>query len=334
MFDDLRRADEIPAAELRSLPEEVVNSGRPTVLRGAVGDWPFVQAALRSDEAAVEYLLRFDNRQPVSVLAADPSEGGKLFYRPDSKEMNFKRSRQRLTNVLGALLQHRQSEHPVGIAAQAISAPDTLPGLEEENPNRFVPEGNHARVWIGNAVTVSPHFDVADNIACVVAGRRRFFLFPPEQTANLYPGPMDVTPASVPISMVSLQNPDLDRFPRYRDALAAAFVAELEPGDAIHIPYLWWHGVQSLSSFNVLVNYWWDRDPVTGVNPYAPLLRLAYVLYRDMPADQRAAWRALYDHYVFQTDGDPMELLSPSHRDSKQQIDIVRLGTTLRELLD
>ena len=229
MFDDLRRADEIPAAELKSLPEEVLNSGRPTVLRGAVRDWPFVQAALQSDEAAVEYLLRFDNREPVSVLAADPSEGGKFFYRPDSKQMNFKRSRQRLTNVLGALLQHRKSDHPVGIAAQAISAPDTLPGLEEENPNRFVPEGNHARVWIGNAVTVSPHFDVADNIACVAAGRRRFFLFPPEQTANLYPGPMDVTPASVPISMVPLENPDLDRFPRYREALAAAFVAELEP---------------------------------------------------------------------------------------------------------
>jgi hypothetical protein len=334
MFDDLRRADEIPAAELKSLPEEVLNSGRPTVLRGAVRDWPFVQAALRSDEEAVAYLLRFYKRQPVSVLTADPSEGGKLFYRPDSKQMNFKRSRLWLTDVLGALLEHRKSEHPVGIAAQAISAPDALPGLEEENPNRFVPAGNPARVWIGNAVTVSPHFDVADNIACVAAGRRRFFLFPPEQTANLYPGPMDVTPAGVPISMVSLDNPDLDRFPRYRDAIEAGFGAELEPGDAIHIPYLWWHGVKSLGSFNVLVNYWWDRDARTGLSPFAPLLRLAYVLYRDMPADQREAWRQLYDHYVFQTDGDPMAPFSRAHRDSEQRIDVMRLGNTLRDLLD
>ena len=69
-----------------------------------------------------------------------------------------------------------------------------------QNPNPLLPAGNHARVWIGNAVTVAPHFDVSENIACVVAGRRRFILFPPEQTANIYPGPMDVTPAHVPIS--------------------------------------------------------------------------------------------------------------------------------------
>jgi hypothetical protein len=335
MFDELQRAHEISGAELDSLPTRI-QSGRPVVLRAALCDWPFVRASLQSDEAAVTYLERFYNGRPVTAIIAGPSERGRFFYRADSKQMNFQSSDQLLPNVLNALLQQQRSEQPFAMAVQAISAPDCLPGLEEENPNSLVPEGTRARVWIGNAVTVAPHFDVADNLACVVAGRRRFFLFPPEQTANLYPGPMDITPANVPISMVALDQPDLERFPRYREALAAAVVAELEPGDAVYIPYLWWHGVQSLAGFNVLMNYWWNRDDVLARHPLSAVLHLAYVLFRDMPPEHRKAWSALYDHYVFQAAGDPMGALEPAHRHDPRELEPQRIATlkdTLRDLL-
>jgi hypothetical protein len=337
MLDGLRRAEVVPAERLDSLPHEVVARGRPAVLRGAVGDWPLVRAALSSDEAAVDYLDSLYNGTPVTTIVGPSSERGRFFYRDDSKEMNFERSSALLSNLLAGLLQQKDSDRPLGIAAQAILAAECLPGLEEANPNRFVPKGTPARVWIGNRVTVAPHFDVADNIACVVAGRRRFIVFPPEQTANLYPGPMDVTPANVPISMVSLDEPELDRFPRFRQALSEAFVADLEPGDAIYIPDLWWHGVQSLERFNVLVNYWFNRDESSARYPYVGFLRLAHALFGDMPQQHREAWRALYDHYVFQTGGDPMDALSARHRDRPGEIDvdgIARLKQLLRELLD
>ena len=337
MLDRLHRVHEINGAGLDALPDEVVNGGRPAVLRAAVRNWPFVRAALQSDEAAVQYLDRFYTGVPVGTMVAPPSERGRFFYRPDSKEMNFQRSSESLSGVLQGLLRQREAELPFGVAIQAIPAPEILPGLQEDNPNPFVPTGVPARLWIGNQVTVAPHFDVADNLACVTAGRRRFILFPPEQTANLYPGPMDVTPASVPISMVSLDDPELERFPRYREALEAALVAELEPGDAIYIPYLWWHGVQSLSRFNVLTNYWWNRDASAARHPYVPLLRLAYMLYRGMPPELRNAWRALYNHYVFEDDGDPMEPLSPPHRDFERELDredVAKLRQMIRDLLD
>lgn len=336
MVEGLQRADEIAASEPRSAIREVLGGARPAVLRGAARDWPFVREALRSDEAAVAYLDRFYNGTPVNTVVAPPSERGRLFYEAGSKALNYAESPQLLSNVLKGLLQQKDSPEPLGIALQAISAPDCLPGLEEENPNPLVPEATRARVWIGNRVTVAPHFDVADNLACVIAGRRRFILFPPEQTANLYPGPMDATPANVPISMVSLDEPELDRFPRYREALKAAVVAELEPGDAIYIPYMWWHGVQSLGPFNVLMNYWWNRDDVAAKHPYGALLHLAYVLYRDMPAEHREAWRQLYDHYVFQTGGDPTEALPAGQRYKGRDVDparVARLKDALRDLL-
>ncbi len=334
MLADLRAAEEISASDLGSLPDSVLKGGRPVVLKGAVRQWPLVRAALQSDDAAVEYLNRFYGGEPVATIVAPPSERGRFFYRPDSKQMNFERSMEPLSAILRGLLQQRDAEQPFGIAMQAIPAAEILPGLQEENPNALVPAGTPARLWIGNRVTVAAHFDVSDNLACVAAGRRRFVMFPPDQTANLYPGPMDVTPASVPISMVSLDDPDFDRFPRYREALDAALVAELEPGDAVYIPYLWWHGVQSLSGFNILTNYWWNRDEAAARYPYVMLLQLMYQLHRGMKPQHRDAWRALYDHYVFQADGDPMEPLTESHRDSERDIDRAKLRQAIRELLD
>lgn len=334
MLDTLQRAKEISAAGLAALPDGT--SSAPLVLRGAVTSWPFLREARRSDEAAVDYLARFYNGRPVNVLVAAPSEAGRFFYRADSKRMNFETVSAPLPDVLQSLLDERQSEEPAAIAMQAISAPDCLPGLEAENPNPFVPADSQARVWIGNKVTVAPHFDVSENIACVIAGRRRFVLFPPEQSANLYPGPMDVTPANVPISMVAMVGSELDRFPHYREALAAAIVADLDPGDAIYIPYLWWHGVQSLTPFNVLVNYWFNRDEAAARYPFVPMLHLAFRAFSDMAPEHRQAWRVLYDHYVFQTAGDPMDALDPVHHESGGPADpatIARIRQALRELL-
>jgi hypothetical protein len=337
MLDQLQRVQEISGAGVDGLPDEVARGGRPVVMRGALSNWPFVRAALQSDEAAVQYLERFYRGRPVGTLVAPQSEAGRFFYQRHSKRMNFRRSSESLSGVLRGLLEQRKAERPFGIAMQAIAAAEVLPGLEEDNPNPFVPKGVPARLWIGNRVTVAPHFDVADNLACVTAGRRRFVLFPPEQAANLYPGPMDVTPASVPISMVSLESPELERYPRYREALDAALVAELDPGDAIFIPYLWWHGVESLSRFNILTNYWWNRDDdISPRYPFGAFLHLSYVLFHDMPPSHRDAWRALYDHYVFQSGGDPMEALDEAHRYYPGKLDlqkVARLKDLLRDLL-
>ena len=334
MFDQLQPAKEISGTAPQILSDDVLDGGHPLVLRGAFKDWPVVQAALQSDEAAVAYLNHFYNGRPVSTIIASASEKGRFFYREDSKQLNFQGSPGVLSSVLEGLLRQRSASEPLGIAIQALLAAEFLPGFEQVNPNRLVPDRTPARLWIGNKVTVAPHFDVAHNLACVAAGRRRFVLFPPEQTANIYPGPMDITPANVPISMVSLDDPDFNRFPRYREALDAAFVADLEPGDAIYIPYLWWHGVQSLGGFNVLVNYWWNREDVSARYPYAAFLQLAYALYRDMPASHRGAWRALYDHYVFHADGDPMEALFPAHRDAGRRIAPGRISQFMQVLRD
>ena len=152
------------------------------------------------------------------------------------------------------------------------------------------------RLWVGNGASVAPHYDLAHNIAVCVHGRRRFTLFPPDQLRNLYVGPIEHTIAGQPASLVDLDAPDLARFPRFADAMAHAQFADLAPGDALYVPPLWWHGVRSWGPLGVLVNYWWGQ--AADASPFEALIH-ALLAVRDLPAGERAAWRAAFDHYAF-----------------------------------
>jgi Cupin-like domain len=142
---------------------------------------------------------------------------------------------------------------------------------------------------------------MSNNIACCVAGRRRFTLFPPDQIANLYPGPLEPTPAGQVVSMVNLADPDLARFPRFANAMEQAQVADMEPGDVLVYPAMWWHQVDALEPFNILINYWWNAVPAHADTPMNTLLH-GLLSLRDRPEHEKAAWRNLFDYYVF---GDP-----------------------------
>lgn len=271
---------------------------RPFVLRGAAAAWPLVRASRESADAALSLIERHDSGAPTDIMVAPPSERGRFFYAPDMRGFNFQRRRGSLTQLAGQLRALADDPAPPGIYAGATAARGHLPGFEEAHP--FPLANLHVdattRIWVGNATQVATHFDLSDNFAVVAAGRRRFTLFPPEALADLYVGPLDVTLAGQPVSMVDALTPDLVRFPRFEQARAQALTVELEPGDAIYIPTLWWHHVAATEPINVLVNYWHNDAPQGG--GFLALVH-AILAIRDQPPPQRAAWRAWFEHMVF-----------------------------------
>ena len=238
--------------------DEILPKGRPMVLRGVARDWPLVIAASEDPHKAMSMLEEGANGRLAKVLRADPSVEGRFHYGKDVQSFNFIRGEGNVPGVIAALREQESSYRPFAIAAQALVADHYFPHFVQTHPLPLVPMAAGPRLWIGNAAKVATHNDPIENVAVVAAGKRRFTLFPPSAEPDLYMGPSDPTPAGAPISMVHVTAPDLVRFPRFANALEVAQVAELLPGDAIFIPRDWFHHVEALERFNVLVNYWWD----------------------------------------------------------------------------
>ena len=291
---------ELAGVDPRALPDDVPHSTTPVVLRGLVEAWPLVRAARASAEDAVAYLQRFDSgAMPAVATVAPPEAKGRIFYDDDLQGFNFRHERIPLAVALKTLLKYLHDDGAPTIYLGATTIDTYLPGLRAENDLDLGDHDALASIWIGNRSRIPAHQDLPDNLACVAAGRRRFTLFPPDQLANLYIGPLDFTPAGQAVSLVDFAAPDLARFPRFAEALAHAQVAELGPGDAVFIPSMWWHHIEALDGFNVLVNYWWRQSPAWMDTPMNALM-LAIMTVRELPPEQRAIWQDVFRHYVFE----------------------------------
>lgn len=280
------------------LSEEILLSNEPLLLKNFVHDWPLVKEAKKSDSAVISYLRNFDAKKPLTAMTGDPSIKGRIFYNEDLSGFNFDYRRVSLEEIFQKLTECSKLEEPPMIYVGSTNIDNWLPGFREENDITLGKHQPIASLWIGNRSRVAPHYDFPTNIACSVAGKRRFTFFSPEHLDNLYVGPIDFSPAGQPISLVDLLDPDYEKFPKYRNAESDAIVADLDVGDAVLIPSMWWHHVEARNDLNVLVNYWWRTTPNFMGSPLN-VLQHAIMGLRDLPDEQRGIWKSLFDYYVF-----------------------------------
>lgn len=295
------------------LDDALLGSTEPVVLRGLASSWPMVAAARASQREAGDYLRRFYRGQQVLAFLGAPEIEGRYFYNEDLSGFNYATVKAPLDRVLEELDKHRDDPRPSSVYVGSTMIDHYLPGFRGENDLGLGERQPLVSIWIGNRSRIAAHHDVPDNIAVVAAGRRRFTLFPPEQVSNLYIGPLDFNPAGQAISLVDFAKPDLERFPRFAQAMESAQVAELGPGDAIFIPSMWWHHIEALAPFNALVNYWWRATPAYMDSPISALM-LGLLTLRELPPAQRRAWQELFRHYIFESDGSEAEHIPPAAR--------------------
>jgi hypothetical protein len=218
---------------------------------------------------------------------------------------NFSRSRMTFADALDSIISTVGRAGQPSMYVGSLPTEQYLPGFAAQNALPILRNDIAPRIWLGHASNVSAHYDTFDTLACVVAGTRRFTLFAPQTLDRLYVGPLDHTLAGQPVSLAASAPPDDARFPRFRAVRDQAFVAEINAGDAIYLPKLWWHQVEAISAFNVLVNYWWDAFAIGPDAPSIGLL-LSMITIAERPPAERAAWKAFFDHYVFRSNGHPL----------------------------
>jgi hypothetical protein len=301
----------IPGISPNDIPDTVLVSHNPVILKGLVVNWPSVEAAKKSTEKVISYLQKFSTKESWTVFKGEPEIDGRVFYNTDLTGFNFKVVGQSFKEIAAELKQYLNQDEAPMLYVGSTMIDRWLPGFRAENDIKIADHNALASIWMGNRSRIAAHYDFASNIACCVAGRRKFTLFPPDQLENLYVGPLDFTPAGQPISLVDFKNPDFKKFPKFRKALKSAIEVELEPGDALLIPSMWWHHVEALEDFNVLVNYWWRNSPRYMGSPLN-VLQHAVLGLRDLPSEQRKVWQKLFEYYVFEPNNENFKHI-PQH---------------------
>jgi len=306
---------------------QVIGKDQPVVLKNVCRHWPLTNAGKLSDSTVIAELKSFYNDKPAGASFGTTDIEGRFFYKDDVSDLNFEKRQANISEVLDQIFEQTYSTTPSSMYVGSASLQGYFPGLREKNnlDNYFdllaIEKGDLLEsIWIGNRTIASCHYDAPHNLACCVAGRRRFTLFPPDQVSNLYPGPLDPTPGGQAISMVDFRNPDFTKYPRFRSAISAGRVAELEPGDALYIPSMWWHHVEALAAFNILINYWWNTFPKVRGQAMNTLYH-AILSIRDRPAQEKQAWKHLFDYYVFGDDTQAADHLPEAARGVLGKID-------------
>lgn len=305
--------DSLDPADAAALRTRIRKGEKPFVARGLVAHWPAVMKAREGAAALAAYLGDLDNGRPATVLNASPHVKGRFGYTPDLEALNFSRSEQTLSDFMAALIRLIAHPLPPGLYLQSAPAAAHAPDFAAQNPMHLLPPEVMPRLWIGNATRAALHNDHDLNLACVVAGRRHFLLFPPDEVDNLYIGSLSHTPSGRPISVADLDAPDFEAFPRLRQAFERAQAVTLEPGDALFIPRYWWHQVTAEGPVGMLVNFWWGayanplEDPAVAFNQ-------ALACMAGLNETDRAYWQRMFRQHIADPRPDDFAHLPPEAR--------------------
>lgn len=327
------------------IPSFVYDATTPIILRNLVSRWPIVIAGENSPLDLASYFNEFYNDKPTSVFQGKVADGGNYFYGNSATEFNFDTLSLSIKDVLENLILQYEKTNPTPYYIASCPIDEYFPGLLKDNSLSFSSDfssgfsinGNPlVNLWLGNKSRSACHFDVPNNLACCVLGERRFTLLPPSQVSNIYPGPYDFNPGGQVISMVNFDQPDFSQHPNFKNAQEHIQIAELNAGDTLFIPSMWWHQVEALSPLNAMINYWWNTSP-RYLGQGKPALEHAIMSIRHLPKEQKKAWEVLFNHYVFSDNATAEEHLPKKSRGilgALTEVDARRLRAKLLRFLN
>ncbi|MEY4544338.1 MAG: hypothetical protein RL685_533 [Pseudomonadota bacterium] len=218
-MESVERRKNLSTAELE---DEYVAKGRPVVLTDLVDGWPAITRWSPPSE-----LGRLAGELMAPLITLPP--GNSYYGSVDPVETPFATCLERIFGGGGG--RHYISQIPLLELAPQLASDFAFPFPDLDAVHEPV------FFWIGTGGCVSNvHFDFAHNFACQISGRKRFRLYPPEQSHRLYPS---LTSKFSPVS--TLGDTSLDEYPLF--ARAKLIEVTLDPGSLLFLPSFWWHQV-------------------------------------------------------------------------------------------
>ena len=251
--------ERIPALPLAEFEQRYVRTSTPVILTGMMADWP------------ARRLWSFDyfaDKFGSCRVTAGKTRGGVV-------EMSDADGIPQVEIEFGQYVQMVREGRANCYVLSPVS--EEIPALLDDvvPPSAYVNARFHAtRLWVSADQTCSPlHRDWPENLYGQVFGRKRFLLVPRDQTARVYSRPFY---SGVPnFSRLDAEQPDYERFPKFRDVPRA--VIEVNAGEFLYIPRMWWHQVRSLEA-SASINFWFGN----GLVALVALGSQAYAKFRGL----------------------------------------------------
>ena len=248
-FPEIEIQESTPSMDWKALHQQQ----HPIIIRGLVEQWP----AVSDSNTAWRDLAKLKSRISDSVIV--PVEVGNTYMDP-----NIRKAEVDLCSFLDYIQIEKHSSKSTDSFPRVYWAQHELSEVPEMHKDVAVPDmclttgkGTLYRtnIWFGGTEgSVSPcHFDPYDNLLCQVLGSKEVTVFSPEfGNTYLYPA---VGTVQANTAMVDISNPDFDVHPLYREGLRVISEQNtqnedkkqqgargvLRPGDALYIPFKWWH---------------------------------------------------------------------------------------------
>ncbi|CAM9144060.1 unnamed protein product, partial [Ascophyllum nodosum] len=150
-------------------------------------------------------------------------------------------------------------------------------------------DASDSTVWLGTEGSHTPlHQDTYGvNLVAQLHGRKKWVLFSPDETVNLYPTRIPYEESSV-FSRVDVRAPNTSLYPLFAEA--QAIEVTLEPGDILYVPKHWWHFVEALDT-SLSVNVWVDTPDDAGDRAKEAIARvLVTSLAEGLTAEVGRGW--------------------------------------------
>lgn len=231
---------------------DFVRASKPVILQGAIGDWPALK------RWSLEYFKREFGERELPII--HEKRGSHYDVRTGLHYGSI-----RFGDYCDLLAD--SGPHELYMSVRVHEALPELFGDIRKPDVVATARWARSRFWMGGPGAKGPlHRDLPENLYAQVSGRKRFLLLDRRLTGMVH---RHAFHSGVPnYSPVDAEDPDLSRFPRFRDA--PLLRADLEPGDLLYIPSMWWHQARSLTT-SMAVNLWWLNGPKVVVARLAEL---------------------------------------------------------------
>ena len=244
IIDKENEVERCHCPSLETFTRKYLSCKKPVIITGAMDFWP----ALSTKKWTMEYIKGKAGYRTVPIELGskytDEDWSQKLMTVRDFIDKYVSRKEETKGEKVGYLAQH-QLFNQIPELQDDIVIPDYCFLGEKDDVD--------INAWFGPKGTVSPlHFDPKHNFLAQVIGQKYIRLYSDEETDRLYP---HTTTLLHNTSQIDAENPDLEEFPKFRDAVYTECV--LKEGEMLYMPPRYWHYIRSLSvSFSV--SFWWE----------------------------------------------------------------------------